>query len=284
MQWIEWMLSQFQIYFSYPFVRYAMAAGILIALSSSLLGVVLVLRRYSYIGDSLSHVAFGAMAVSSVLNLAGQKLLLILPVTILSAMLILRNRQSSKISGDAVLAMISVSSLALGYLIMNLFPVSGNLSGDVCSTLFGSTSILTLTHGEVIACAIFSGLVMVIYVVSYREIFRITFDEEFAEATGTRVSSLNTFLAGIIAVAVVLAMELVGSLLISALVIFPAVTSMQIFSDFRRVSIFSAVIGALGTAAGILIAILAGTPVGSTIVAADLMIFVIVLIGGRKKS
>ena len=283
MQGIEWMFSQFQIYFSYPFVRYAMAAGILIALCSSLLGVVLVLRRYSYIGDSLSHVAFGAMAASSVLNLSGQKLLLIIPVTIISAMLILRNRQSSKISGDAGLAMISVSSLALGYLIMNLFPVSGNLSGDVCSTLFGSTSILMLTSGEVMICALFSAVVMVIYLVYYREIFRISFDEEFAEATGTRVSALNTFLAGIIAVTVVLAMELVGSLLISALVIFPAVTAMQIFSDFRGVSIFSAVIGAFGTAAGILIAILAGTPVGSMIVATDLMIFLMVLIGGRMR-
>ncbi|WP_205946240.1 metal ABC transporter permease [Stecheria intestinalis] len=179
--------------------------------------------------------------------------------------------------------MISVPSLALGYLIMNLFLVSGNLSGDVCSTLFGSTSILTLTSGEVMICALFSAVVMVIYLVYYREIFRISFDEEFAEATGTRVSALNTFLAGIIAVTVVLAMELVGSLLISALVIFPAVTAMQIFSDFRRVSIFSAVIGAFGTAAGILIAILAGTPVGSTIAATDLMIFLMVLIGGRMR-
>ncbi|WP_105303388.1 metal ABC transporter permease [Anaerolactibacter massiliensis] len=179
--------------------------------------------------------------------------------------------------------MISVPSLALGYLIMNLFLVSGNLSGDVCSTLFGSTSILTLTSGEVMICALFSAVVMVIYLVYYREIFRISFDEEFAEATGTRISALNTFLAGIIAVTVVLAMELVGSLLISALVIFPAVTAMQIFSDFRGVSIFSAVIGAFGTAAGILIAILAGTPVGSMIVATDLMIFLMVLIGGRMR-
>ncbi|MBQ9036359.1 MAG: metal ABC transporter permease [Erysipelotrichaceae bacterium] len=262
------------VYFKYPFVQYAFIVGILIALCSSLLGVTLVLKRFSYIGDGLSHVAFGGMCIAMVLNLIKEKMIIILPVTIISAILLLKQGQSSKINGDAKIAMISVGSLALGYLLLNVTAFSANISADVCTTLFGSTSILTLTKGEVWLCVILSLLVVVIFVLMYNRIFAITFDETFAKSTGMNTELYNLGLATVIAVIIVLAMNLVGSLLISALVIFPAETSMQLFKSFKMVTISSAVISVVCAAIGLLIAILYGTPVGSTIVAADLVAFV----------
>ena len=276
------MLSKLALYFSYPFVRYALIVGVLIALCSSLLGVTLVLKRFSFIGDGLSHVAFGAMAIASVMNLTN-KMIIILPVTILCAILLLKTGQNAKIHGDAAVAMISVGALAFGYLLMNLFSTSSNLSGDVCSTLFGSTSILTLTVREVWICAVLSVIVLVIFVLFYNKIFAVTFDENFARATGTDANKYNLMIAVVIAVIIVLAMNLVGSLLISALVIFPALSAMRIFKSFKLVTISSAVLSVICATAGILIAILAGTPVGSTIVAADAVVFgICCLIGARK--
>ena len=266
------MLSKLAMYFQYPFVRYALIVGILIALCSSLLGVTLVLKRFSFIGDGLSHVAFGAMAIASVLNLTN-KMVIILPVTILCAVLLLKTGQNAKIHGDAAVAMISVGALAFGYLLMNLFSTSSNLSGDVCSTLFGATSILTLTAKEVWICAVLSVVVLVIFILFYNKIFAVTFDEDFARATGTDADRYNLMIAVVIAVIIVLAMNLVGSLLISALVIFPALSAMRLFRSFKKVTISSALISVICAAAGILIAILAGTPVGSTIVAADAAAF-----------
>ena len=266
------MLSKLAMYFQYPFVRYALIVGILIALCSSLLGVTLVLKRFSFIGDGLSHVAFGAMAIASVLNLTN-KMVIILPVTILCAVLLLKTGQNAKIHGDAAVAMISVGALAFGYLLMNLFSTSSNLSGDVCSTLFGATSILTLTAKEVWICAVLSVVVLVIFILFYNKIFAVTFDEDFARATGTDADRYNLMIAVVIAVIIVLAMNLVGSLLISALVIFPALSAMRLFRSFKKVTISSALISVICAAAGILIAILAGTPVGSTIVAADATAF-----------
>ncbi len=262
------------MYLQYPFVRYAFIVGILIALCSSLLGVTLVLKRFSFIGDGLSHVAFGAIAIASVLNLTN-KMIIILPVTILSAVLLLRTGQNTKIKGDAAIAMISVGALAFGYLIMHLFSTSSNLSGDVCSTLFGSTSILTLTTEEVWLCAILSSVVVLIFVFFYNKIFAVTFDEDFSRSAGTKANAYNLMIAIIIAVIIVLAMNLVGSLLISALVIFPALSSMRIFKSFKSVTICSALLSVVCAFAGILISILAGTPVGSTIVAADVLIFAV---------
>ncbi len=276
------MLSKLALYFSYPFVRYALIVGVLIALCSSLLGVTLVLKRFSFIGDGLSHVAFGAMAIASVMNLTN-KMIIILPVTILCAILLLKTGQNAKIHGDAAVAMISVGALAFGYLLMNLFSTSSNLSGDVCSTLFGATSILTLTVREVWICAVLSVIVLVIFVLFYNKIFAVTFDENFARATGTDANKYNLMIAVVIAVIIVLAMNLVGSLLISALVIFPALSAMRIFKSFKLVTISSAVLSVICATAGILIAILAGTPVGSTIVAADAVVFgICCLIGARK--
>ena len=268
------MCETLHMYFQYPFVRYALIVGVLIALCSSLLGVTLVLKRFSFIGDGLSHVAFGAMAIASVLNITNN-MLFILPVTVICAILLLRAGQNTRIKGDAAIAMISVGALAIGYLLMNLFSASPNISGDVCSTLFGSTSILTLTKGEVWLCAILSIVVVAIFILFYNKIFAVTFDENFAKATGTRANAYNLLIAVVIAVIIVLAMNLVGSLLISALVIFPALSAMRLFKSFRSVTISAAVMSVISATAGILISILAGTPVGSTIVAVDIAVFLV---------
>lgn len=277
------MMEKLFLYFEFPFVRYALIVGVLIALCSSLLGVTLVLKRFSFIGDGLSHVAFGAASIAAVLNLTDE-MLLVLPITIACAVILLSSGQRAKIKGDAAVAMLSVGSLGIGYLIMNLFSTSANLSGDVCSTLFGSTSILTLTHSEVWLCVILSVLVLAIFALFYHKIFAVTFDETFAQTTGVRANAYNLMIAVVIAVIIVLAMNLVGSLLISALIIFPALSAMRVFKSFRSVTICSAVVSVICAAMGILISILAGTPVGSTIVAADITIFCIFsIIGGLRK-
>lgn len=273
------MLDKLMFYFQYPFVRYALVVGILIAFCSSLLGVTLVLKRFSFIGDGLSHVAFGAMAVATVLNLTSN-MLIILPVTVICAILLLRTGQNTKIKGDAAVAMISVGALALGYLLMNLFSTSANLTGDVCSTLFGSTSILTLSKEDVWLCVAISVLVIAVFLLLYHKIFAVTFDENFAQATGTKANFYNLIIAIVIALVIVLAMNLVGSLLISALVIFPALSSMRIFKSFGSVIICSAIFSVVCAAIGILISILAGTPVGSTIVAIDIGGFIMFWLAG----
>ena len=274
------MIEKIGFYFQYPFVRYALIVGVLIALCSSLLGVTLVLKRFSFIGDGLSHVAFGAMAVAAVLNITNN-MLFILPVTIVCAILLLRTGQNTKIKGDAAIAMISVGALAMGYLLMNVFASGPNLSGDVCSTLFGSTSILTLTKGQVHLCVVLSVIVVIFFVLFYHKIFCVTFDETFAKATGIHADRYNLMIAVIIAVIIVLAMNLVGSLLISALVIFPALSAMRIFKTFFSVTLCSVIVSVICAVVGILLSILAGTPVGSTIVAADMAAFVISCAAGR---
>ncbi len=274
------MTEQLALYFEYPFVRYALVVGVLISLCSSLLGVTLVLKRFSFIGDGLSHVAFGAMAVAGVAGLTND-MLIVLPVTVICAVLLLRGGSKSKINGDAAVAMISVGALAVGYLLMNIFSKSSNLSGDVCSTLFGSTSILTLSVTEVWLCVILSVAVIASFLFFYNKIFCVTFDEAFARATGTQAGIYNLVIAVIIAVIIVLAMNLVGSLLISALVIFPALSSMCVFKSFRAVTVSSAAVSVGCSTIGILVSILAGTPVGSTIVAVDIAVFIVFRILGK---
>ena len=281
---------------TYPFVRYALIVGVLVALCSSLLGVTLVLKRFSFIGDGLSHVAFGAMAIASATKglLAGvssvfpgfvesYEMILTLAITIVAAILLLRTGQNTKIKGDAAVAMLSVGALAIGYLILNLFPTSGNLSGDVCSTLFGSTSILTLTASEVWLSLGLSLVVVVLFIVFYHKIFAVTFDENFARATGLPAKFYNLLIAVIVAVVIVLAMNLVGSLLISALVIFPALSAMRVFKSFKSVTIASAVISVVSAVIGLLVSILneKGLPVGSTIVAVDILVFLGFFIAGK---
>ena len=260
------------LYWAYPFVRYALIVGVLIALCSSLLGVTLVLKRFSFIGDGLSHVAFGAMAIAAVMKL-NSEMPLVMVITVISAVLLLRTGQNTKITGDAAIAMISVGALAIGYLLMNIFSTSSNLSGDVCSTLFGSTSILTLAKNEVWLCVGMSVLVVTVFILFYNKIFAVTFDEDFARATGTKAGLYNLLIAVVVAVIIVLAMNLVGSLLISALVIFPALSAMRVFKSFKAVTICSAALSVFCAFTGMLISILGGTPVGSTVVAMDMLAF-----------
>ena len=261
-------------YFQFPFVRYALIAGVLIALCSSLLGVTLVLKRFSFIGDGLSHVAFGAMSVATVFSLSNN-MLIVMPVTILSAILLLRKNGTKNVRGDAALAMISVGALALGDLILNVFSKSANLSGDVCSTLFGSTSILTLKVSEVWLCVGMSALVLVIFTFFYNKIFAVTFDESFAAATGTPTGIYDMIIAVVTAVVIVLAMNLVGSLLTSALIVFPTLSAMRVFKSYKRVVVCSAALSVFCAVFGILFSILVSTPVGATIVAADILAFII---------
>jgi len=274
------MVDKLILYFSFPFVRYALIVGVLIAMCSSLLGVTLVLRRFSFIGDGLSHVAFGAMAIAGVLNLSND-MFIVLPITVLSAILILKAGKNARIKGDAVIAVISVSALAFGYLLLNTTGSSTNVSGDVCTTLFGSTSILTLGKEEVWLCIVLSLLVSVVFILFYNRLFSVTFDEDFSKATGLRTDGYNLLIAVLTAVVIVLGMNLVGSLLISALVIFPALASMRLFRSFKAVTISSVIMSVVCALVGMLVSILVGTPVGSTIVAADFIAFILCMALGH---
>jgi hypothetical protein len=275
------IISVINSYLQFAFVRNAITVGVLIALCSSLLGVTLVLKRYSYIGDGLSHVAFGAMAVANVLGMAKQSTFIVMPVTVFVAVLLLKTGQNKKINGDALIAMLSVGALAFGYMLMNIFPPGSNISGDVCVTLFGSFSILTLSGNQVIVCVIMSIVVISIYIMFYNRIFAVTFDENFAKATGIKTDRFNLLIAVIIAVIIVLGMNLVGSLLISALVIFPALSAMRIINNFKGVVLCSAVISVLCSFLGMVVSIVMSAPVGSTIVATNMIVFIICFIAGK---
>lgn len=273
-------IQEIQFYMSYPFVRYALIVGVLISLCSSLLGVTLVLKRFSFIGDGLSHVAFGALAIATVLKIANVNIF-IMPVTIVCAILLLRTGTNTKLKGDAAIAMLSVGSMAVGYLILNVFSVSSNVSGDVCSTLFGSTSILTLTGSEVVMCVIASLVVVAFFIIFYNRIFSVTFDENFTRSMGKNTNVYNLMIAVITAVIIVLAMNLVGSLLITALLVFPALSAMRVMTSFKSVIIYSAILSVFGAVFGIIISIFTSTPVGSTIVTIYILIFIINCIIGR---
>ena len=273
--------AEFFSYFSYRYVQYALCVGMLVALCASLLGVVLVLKRYSYLGDGLSHVAFGAMALAVVLNLA-DSLLVVMPITIVVAILLLHGGEKKKISGDAALAMLSVGSLAVGYILLNLYPSSSNIAADVCSSLFGSSSILTLGQSDVVICIVMSVIVCAAFVLFYNKIFSLTFDPVFMQAAGggARVYSLLT--AVLCAVVISLSMRLVGSLLVSALIIFPAMSAMSVARGFRRVVIISALTGVVCAALGMILSMLLGTPSGASIVLCDIVAFALCRLLGRR--
>jgi len=274
------MIDKIIYYLQYPFVQYALVVGVLVAMCSSLFGATLVLKRMSFIGDGLSHVAFGAVAIATVLKITNNTAI-VLPVTIVFAVLLLRIGQNAKIKGDALIAMLSVGSLAVGYLLMNVFSTSSNLAGDVCVTLFGSASVLTLTKQDLILSIILSVVVITTFVLTYNRIFSVTFDEMFAKATGIRAELYNLLIAVIVAIIIVLAMNLVGSLLISALVIFPALSSMRLFKSYRSVIISSVVVSVLCAAIGILLSIIITAPVGATVVAVNIVSFIICSITGK---
>ncbi len=258
-------------YFSFPFVRYALIAAVLISLCAALLGVTLVLKRYSMIGDGLSHVAFGATAIAAVMNLA--PMAVTIPVTVAAAIILLAVNTSKKIKGDSAIAIISVAAMAFGYILMNVFSASANISGDVCTSLFGSTSILTLGSSDVALCVALAVTVLLVFILFYNKIFAVTFDENFASATGINARFYNVIIAVVTAIVIVLAMNLVGALLISALIIFPALTAMRIFKSFRSVIVSSALIAVFSSTAGLVASILLSTPVGATIVITDIIIF-----------
>lgn len=281
------MIQQILDYLKYPFVQYALIVSIMVALCSALLGTTLVLRRFSFIGDSLSHVAFSIMAVASVLNLTS-KLYITLPGTILFTIFILNSKANGAKKNDSTLALISVSSLALGYIVMNLFGSGSNISADVCTTLFGSTSILTLKQTDVIISVILSVVTIITFILLFNKIFAITFDENFARSSGVKVTRINLIFSIIIGTVIVLAMNLVGSLLITALIIFPAITSMKVFNNFKNVTICSVILSLITTTLGLFTSILISTPVGSTIVIADLVVYfifsLISMLGGRANA
>lgn len=268
------LIEKLIYYFNFPFVRYALIVGVLISLCAGLLGVSLLLRRYSMLGDGLSHVAFGAMSIATVLGFA--PMVVAMPITIIVAVVLLTINPKALIKGDAAIAMLSAGALAVGYLLLNIFPAgSSNVSGDVCSSLFGSVSILTLSESDVWLCMVLAVIVIVLFTLFYHKIYAITFDENFCSATGINSKAYNTILAVIIAVVIVLAMKLVGALLISALIIFPALSAMRIYKSFLSVIICSAIISVFCSFVGIIFSVLFSTPVGSTIVIVNIIVFVI---------
>ena len=277
------LFETIKLYFSFSFVTYAFIAGIMITIVSSLLGVTLVLKRFSYIGDGLSHTAFGAMALASVLKIS-HSTIFVLPVTVLFAILILCAKENSKIKGDASVAMISTGALAIGYFLMNIFSPPANLSGDVCSTLFGSTLILTLTKTDTIFSVIIAAIVIILFLYFYNRIFGMTFDEDCAHTCGINTKIVNIIFSSVVAAVIVLAMNLVGTLLISALIIFPSVSSMMIFKSFKRVTIYSCVFSVTGTLIGLFVSVISGTPVGATIVVIDIVIFTICSVISKIRS
>lgn len=265
------VFEKLAVYLQLDFVQRALVVGGLISLCCAILGVTLVLKRYSMIGDGLSHVAFGAMTMAMVLTIADMYLML--PLTIIVAILLIRLADKGKVKNDSAIAMLSVGSLAFGYLIVNLFSASSNISGDVCSSLFGQSSILTLDTWEVWLCAGLTIFLLVFFVVFHNKIFGITYDESFCKATGVKSAVYNNILAIIIGIVVVLAMKLVGSLLISALIVFPALSAIRLFKSYKKVIIFASIIGVINSLIGILVAILWDTPVGATIVVVDIFVY-----------
>ncbi len=265
------MAEVFDYIIKYPFVRYGLAVCILTSLCAALLGVTLVLKRYSYIGDGLSHVAFGAFAIAAVLNFTNE-ILIVMPVTVIVAIILING--AGRFRADSALAMLSVASLSVGYILYNKFPSSSaNISGDVCTSLFGSTSILTLKTSDLIVSIIMTAAVLLFYFLFYNRIFAVTFDPTFSKATGLRTRVYETLIAIITGVVISLSMRLVGSLLVSAIVVFPCISSMQVFKTFKSVVISSAIFSITAAFLGMMASMMFSTPVGASVVIADLIGF-----------
>lgn len=277
------MFGELLEYFKHDIVWYALIVGILISLPAALFGVVLVLKRFSFIGDGLSHVAFGAMALATALSM-NNSVIVVMPVTVLAAVILLKTGKRAKLKGDASVALISVGALAVGYLLLSVFPTSSNVAGDVCSTLFASASILYLDTADVIFCALLSVGVTVLFVIFYNKIFTVTFDEDFSRAVGIRASAYNLLVAVVTAVVIVLAMRLVGSLLISALVIIPALSAMRLAKSFRGVVVTSCVLAVASTSLGFVLALAFDLPIGPAIAATGLVSFLVCTVIGRIRG
>ncbi|MBE6034492.1 MAG: metal ABC transporter permease [Clostridiales bacterium] len=262
------MLNMVQELFAYPFIQRAVIVGILVSLCAALLGVTLVLKRYSMIGDGLSHVGFGALALAMALNLA--PLEVAIPVVVAAAFFLLRISESSKIKGDAAIALISTSSLALGVIVIAM---TTGMTTDVCNYMFGS--ILSMSKNDVRLSIVISILVIILYLVFYNKIFAITFDESFAQATGINTKKYNSLIAFLTAVTIVLGMRMMGALLISSLIVFPALTSMRLIKSFRGVVISSTVISVSCFVLGIIFSYICAAPTGASVVAVNLALFII---------
>lgn len=270
------MLDMFVQMFSYGFMRRAIIVGVLVALCAALLGVTLVLKRYSMIGDGLSHVGFGALCVALAMNVA--PLAVSVPVVIISAFLLLRVSDTGKIKGDAAIALISSTSLAVGILVTS---ITTGLNSDVNGYMFGS--ILAMSSTDVIISIVLSAAVLVLYCVFYNKIFTVTFDENFAAATGTRTGMYNTLIALLTAITVVIGMRIMGAMLISSLVIFPALTAMRVCNTFRKVVVTSAVISVVCFFAGLFISFVFSMPAGASVVAVNAVMFAIFSLVGMIK-
>ena len=261
--------------FSYHFIQRALVVGVLVSLCAALLGVSLVLKRYSMIGDGLSHVGFGALAVASAFHLA--PLAVTVPVVVLSAILLLRLRGSSRVKGDAAIAIISSSALAIGVIVVS---VTSGMNTEVSSYLFGS--ILSLSRGDAVLSVILSLAVLALFLLFYPRLFAVTFDETFARATVTRADLYNTLLAVLTAVTVVIGMRMMGALLISSLIIFPALSAMKLCRSFRGVILCAALISVVCFLVGMIASYAFETPSGASVVAADLIAFALCSLFGRK--
>ena len=263
--------------FSYEFLRRAVISGVLVALCAALLGVGLVLKKYSMIGDGLSHVAFGAMAVATAANLAPLKIAI--PVVVISAFLLLRISESSRLKGDSVIALISTGALAVGVMAVSL---TTGMNVDVYNYMFGS--ILSVSGKETVLSVILCLIVLVFYIILYNRIFAITFDETFAKASGIKAGFYNMFIAALTAVTVVLGMKLMGALLISALIIFPSLTAMRLFKTFKSVTVCSAIISVVSFMVGIILSYRFNTPAGAGIVCVNIIAFGVFSVAGYIKS
>lgn len=271
------MFNTFIEIFSYPFLVRAVIVGTLVALCSSLLGVSLVLKRYSMIGDGLSHVGFGALAVATAMNVA--PLGVAIPVVVIAAFFLLRISEKSKIKGDAAIALISTSALAIGVIIISM---TTGMNTDVCNYMFGS--ILAMSKLDVKISIMLSGVVLILFIVLYNRIFAITFDENFALATGTNSKLYNMIIAFLTAITIVLGMRMMGALLISSLIIFPALTSMRVCKRFKVVVISSAILSVACFFIGIVISYLYATPTGASVVAVNIVMFLVYSLIGFLKG
>ena len=254
--------------FSYPFMQRALIAGVLVSLCAALLGVSLVLKRYSMIGDGLSHVSFGALAIAVALGVT--PLWFSIPVVILAAFLLLRMASRPHWNNDAAIAVMSASALSIGILVISL---TTGMTTDVDNYMFGS--VLAMTKTDVALAVVLCAAVLVLFILFYHTLFAITFDENFSRATGLKVSRYNTLLAILTALTIVLGMRMMGAMLISSLVIFPALTAMRLFRSFRGVVVCAAVTSVLCFCAGLTISFAFSTPVGATVVAANLTLFLL---------
>ncbi|MBQ5735932.1 MAG: metal ABC transporter permease [Lachnospiraceae bacterium] len=263
--------------FSYPFMVRAIIVGSLVSLCAALLGVSLVLKRYSMIGDGLSHVGFGALSVAAAMNVAPLKIAI--PVVIIAAFFLLRISSNSKIQGDAAIALISSSSIAAGVIVTSM---TSGLNADVYSYMFGS--ILAMGKSDVFMSIVLSVIVLLIYVLFYNKIFSITFDQNFSKATGIKTDFYNTLISILTAVTIVVGMRIMGTMLISSLVIFPTLTSMRLFKSFKSVVISSAIISIICFTIGIIVSYIMNFPAGASIVAVNLVAFIVFVIIGKIRG